>query len=765
MTARSVAFVIAYGETREGFFPDTLLAHLGAVARAHGHRAVMLRVYFDGRDPERDAEVSRRVTHWLDARSIDTVVIDRVVHPETLRGDQRTVVYVTRGDSFDPVDEIDWVLGAVPGMTRRGATRRAPSHHDLAAAFTDLLAALRDGHDPGSVPGVSRMLDGTLVQGPPLPRAAPQGPFDALTTQDVICLGDPPRRVHRTLFGNVGCPFADDPRKLPLYAGLSLPEGPSVARLGCAFCDLGGDYEKRPDPEVIAETVEQAVFWSTHDPETEGFVLSDQHPLRYLPAVLRAAHRAGVRPLRWLFAARVDTFVRERPHIDEAIAAARETGHRLALYLSGFEAFSDVELTRYNKGVTVHEQLAAVDAMRALARAHPGVFDYARERGHSLILWNPWTTPEDLAQSLTTMRARGLGELFHDPGRNRLRLYEDLPVYYAAARDGALRETWEAGDSGSGARKGYNPERPWRFLDPRTRRAYDFAQVLRAALGPDTELAQLTAAARYALHPGASIEALHAGLDTLRESLEALLRTRRPGDPPRGRSRRGTAVHFAGPCNNHCAGCAQGDVWRPDDTAALEARVDVARATMAPVILMGREPTLHPAFASLVARALGNDARPVGVVTNARRFAYRAFAQGARDAGLRAASVKLFAADPDTADALTAAPGSFAQGLAGIRTLRALGLTAIELRACAYTANLEGLPRLADLARRLETPRVRVEVALDAVGLEHLERAAQAIRDLARRCAALGVSLDAHPLGASTGNDLWLPEVTDSVSL
>lgn len=764
MTPRSVALVLAYGEPREGFFPDALLAHLGAVARRHGHRAELLRVYYDGRDPARDAEVARRVTAWLAARDADTVVVDRIVRPDVLRAyaraaPGRAVVYVTRGESFAPVDGVDYVLGALPGMTRRGTTRRVPSHRDLAAAFAELLAALGEGRDPLEVPGASRLDGGALTQGPPLPRTTSREPFDALVAQDVICATTPPISLRRTLFGNVGCPFSDDPLRLPLYQGIALPEGPSVARLGCAFCDLGGDYEKRPDAEVVAETVEQARFWSARDPAVEEFVLSDQHPLRYLPALLRAARDAGVRPMRWLFAARVDTFVRERARVEEVIAAARATGQRVELYLSGFEAFSDAELGRYNKGVTVREQVAAVAAMRELAQAHPDVFDYARARGHSLILWSPWTTPEDLAASAAAMRVHGLAGLFHEPARNRLRLYEDLPIFYAAARDGALLDAWDDGDDGAAARKGYNPERPWRFLDARTRRAHDLTRRLREVLGPETALAQLAAAAAFARdRVDAPLDRVDEGLRALRDALASLLRDRPPGAPSRGRAVRATAARFAGPCNNRCGGCAHGDAWLPDDVADLRARVDAARAAPGPVLLVGREPTLHPAFLELVARARGDDRRPVALVTNGRRFAYRSFAQAGRDAGLSAASVKLFGADPAAADAVTDAPGSFAQAVAGVRALRAAGTHALELRACAYARNLDALPRMADLARRLDAPRLRLEVALDAVGLADLARAAAAVNALARRCADLAVTLDAHALEAGPAAETWVPD-------
>jgi hypothetical protein len=243
--------------------------------------------------------------------------------------------------------------------------------------------------------------------------------------------------------------------------------------------------------------------------------------------------------MRWLFAARVDTFVRERQRVREVVEVAREIGHSVELYLSGFEAFSDDVLARFNKGVTVDESVAAVDAMRALAREHPGVFHYARARGHSMILWDPWTRPEELVESVAVMRAKGLGEMFHEVGRNRLRLYRDLPLFHAAARDGALAERWEGDDRGAGDRKGYNPERPWRFLDARARVAYALTLWLRETLGPETELSQLAAVAAYAggLPAGdvdGAVAHAQAGVLALRDALAGLCGPRGAGAPRQG---------------------------------------------------------------------------------------------------------------------------------------------------------------------------------------------------------------------------------------
>lgn len=762
-----IAFVLPYGERSDGFFPDTFAGQLCTEARAAGHTARIVRVYYDGDGGARDRAVADRLEAWLDEGAYELVVLERVfdlapIRAFTARAPDRRCVLVVRGDSIEPAPGIDLVVGAVRGATRTGRTRRAVTLWQIADAFAALVARIAAGVDLAGVPGVARVDDGVL--GPAAPLADEVGPRRSLAptlAHDVIALGEPPPVLRRTLFGNAGCPYAADPRGLPLYRDLALPDDVEVARLGCTFCSMGGDYERRADAEVIGSLVAQARHVMTHAPETRELVLDDQAALRYLGPLVRAAAAAGVPPVRWLFAARSDTFVRERARVDDAIAAAAATGHTVELYLTGFEAFCDAELLRYGKGVTVADQLAAIDAMRARAAAHPDAFRYADARGHSLILWSPWTTPDDVAATVEVIRRHGLTELFDELGRNRLRLYPDLPIHHAAARDGALVDAWDDGDRGAGRRKGYHVERPWRFLDPRTRLAYQLAGAVRARLGTATEAAQLRAIALHARGWRGDAAAVGAEVARIEAELDALIarltwRERGPGDPPRGRQRRAAVVRATGACNDGCPSCPNRDRYLPDDRDALRARIAAARSDGRPLMFAGREPTLRGDLGELLIAARGPDGRDTGLVSNGRRFAVAGFAEAALRAGLTAASIKLFAAEAATADAIARVDGAHAQALAGCRALHRLGL-ALEVRAPADAANLATLPALAEVARAVGADQLRVEAAIDAVGLGQLAEAAAAIDRLLARCAALGLPAEVSPLDAGTTLCDWLP--------
>ncbi len=750
-----VAFVLPYGEPSDGFFADTLLALLCADARARGHRAEMVRVYYDGKSPERDRQVRARLTRWLAERKSDLVVVERLFDAAPLEEHRRTfpssrTVQVTRGDSVEPGAGVDFVLGALPGATRRGTTKRSPAIGELRAAFGALLDVAPELDARwADVPGLSRAEPTILKPGRPLSIDVPALQFAPVLEHDVIALDTAPRVVKKTVFGNVGCPYARDPLGSEHFRGVHLPVDQELARLGCAFCHMGGDYEVRPDEDVVASLLVQARYFAEHMPELEEIVISDQHPIRYLSALMRDAR--DVRPLRWLFPARADTMVREEGELSAAIQSAAEHGHVLEVYLSGFEAFCDRELARYNKGTTRAEMLRSVALLRRLKARHPGAFDYARSRGHSLVLFNPWTEPGDLRESVETMREHGLGELFFEVGRNRLRLYADLPITYAAERDGALSREWQDGDEGAGRRKGYSSERPWRFLDAKTRAIYAASRMLRDTLGTETELAQLAAAIEWAEAGHDDVVDVAQKLARLEGVFGALLvEDTRPPELPRGSFVPAQAVLCGGVCNNGCAACPHRDAYL-DDATILD-RVDAVRQCGAVVLFAGREPTLHPSFVEAVARAGGK----AGVVSNGRRFAYTAFTQAAARAGLASASIKLFGTTAAIADDITRDPGGFDQALAGISALARAG-AALELRVPLYRANLPALEHFADLALQRKVPSLRIELALDAVGLEALGRAADAVERLVRRCCTLGVALEASPLRAGMRDFRFAP--------
>lgn len=719
-----IALVLPYGARSDGFFPDTFAGQLAADARAAGHHAEVVRVYYAGDRGPDDRTIAARLAAWLDDGGFDVVALERVFDPAPIAAwkagaPHRRVVLVVRGDSIEPTPEVDAIVGWQRGATRAGHTRRAVTVWQIADAFAALIAALATGAELATVPGVATVIAGAIAHASPLPpERGPRRALAPVLDQATIAIGAAPAIVRRTVFGNAGCPYAADPRALPMYRDLAWPADVEVAERGCAFCSLGGDYERRADAEVIASLVAQAAHIARHAPATRALVLDDQHALRYLAELLTAAAAAAVPPLRWLFAARSDTFVRERPRVEAAIAAAEATGATVELYLTGFEAWSDAELARYNKGVTVAEQLAAVAAMRALAAAHPRAFAFAEAKGHSLILWNPWTTPRDLADSLDVIRAHDLTALFTELGRNRLRLYPDLPIYYAAARDGALVDAWPDGDDGAGRGKGYHAERPWRFLDARTALAWRLATGLRARLGRQTEVEQLAASAAYAAawtggdaEVAGAADVVLAAVDALAARLLAL--ARRTAAPRRGHQVRAQVGQL--PLAAHAT--------TPPLALVLDGTIDASRVESAA--------TLAPAG--------------VGVVCAAAAFADPTTARALAAAGLTAASLR--PGDDPAVDA------------AGITALAAAGVRALELRVPLTAAALADPTAPLARARALPITQLRVEVSLDQLGLANAAAALVALDAIVATAIRDDLALEASPLPAGDRLATWMPVV------
>lgn len=140
---------------------------------------------------------------------------------------------------------------------------------------------------------------------------------------------------------------------------------------------------------------------------------------------------------------------------------------------------------------------------------------------------------------------------------------------------------------------------------------------------------------------------------------------------------RGLLTIETGPaCNNRCIICPQqairscrrASILSP---AELRERIAWARAQgFDEVGLSGGEPTIRKDLAGAVEYARSIGFRTVQITSNGRMFSYPEFADRLVAAGLTGASITLQGPDAPVHEALTGAPGSFAQTCEGIRQLR-----------------------------------------------------------------------------------------------
>ncbi len=123
-------------------------------------------------------------------------------------------------------------------------------------------------------------------------------------------------------------------------------------------------------------------------------------------------------------------------------------------------------------------------------------------------------------------------------------------------------------------------------------------------------------------------------------------------------------------CNDHCSFCldspAQNGTVLPK--AAIWADFEKGRhAGLTRVVLSGGEPTIHPDFIEIVAKAKAMGYTHIQTVTNGRRMCYPDFLKGVVDAGLAEVTFSLHGHTPEIHDPLTGSPGSFLQGLVALR--------------------------------------------------------------------------------------------------
>lgn len=160
-------------------------------------------------------------------------------------------------------------------------------------------------------------------------------------------------------------------------------------------------------------------------------------------------------------------------------------------------------------------------------------------------------------------------------------------------------------------------------------------------------------------------------------------------------------VGFA--CNNRCVFCAQGDKRSGCPRiplAELASRLVAVRGETRGLVLTGGEPMLHKQLLDLVVIARRLGFKPIQLQTNGRMLAYPDAVRRLLEAGITEFSPSLHGSTVAVHDALTRAPGSFAQSVEGIRNVIAAGATIVTNSVMAR-ANLDDVPALVALLASL----------------------------------------------------------------
>ncbi len=151
-------------------------------------------------------------------------------------------------------------------------------------------------------------------------------------------------------------------------------------------------------------------------------------------------------------------------------------------------------------------------------------------------------------------------------------------------------------------------------------------------------------------------------------------------------------------CNNNCAFCIDADkrAYPQKTTAELLREVLRAKNKGAYILeIIGGEATIRPDFKRIVAAAKELGIPQVSCATNGRVFADPAAARAIVRSGIDSLIFSVHGPDAATHDALTRAPGSFAQLKKGLGNLRALGFRRVGGNTTVVKQNMAALPALA----------------------------------------------------------------------
>jgi MoaA/NifB/PqqE/SkfB family radical SAM enzyme len=144
-------------------------------------------------------------------------------------------------------------------------------------------------------------------------------------------------------------------------------------------------------------------------------------------------------------------------------------------------------------------------------------------------------------------------------------------------------------------------------------------------------------------------------------------------------------------CNQACRFCFVSTHLPAPGDDAVRAAIESAGARGVKITLSGGEPTLNPRLAEYVRLARAKSSLPVLLQTNAVRLDDLALARSLVEAGLQQAFVSMHGSKPETGDAITGAPGTFARTLVGVDHLHALGVS-LDLNFVLCETNYTELP-------------------------------------------------------------------------
>lgn len=202
---------------------------------------------------------------------------------------------------------------------------------------------------------------------------------------------------------------------------------------GCSFCTYFA-YSPVPVQTAVASLVKQADFLQ----KTYGlkrFAIGSEDPFCLLQPFLDAASKAQIKLEQLNLRCRADRLNRSAELFERFVRSAGRRGVRVVVWQIGFESFLRKDLDLFSKGYAPGQNRKALAGLNRLARRYPGQF---KHESHGFIGVHPWTTVEDLAGQIASLRRCGALPFSFPLADFWLRLYDPLLVIHRRIRAAGL---------------------------------------------------------------------------------------------------------------------------------------------------------------------------------------------------------------------------------------------------------------------------------------------------------------------------------------
>jgi hypothetical protein len=271
------------------------------------------------------------------------------------------------------------------------------------------------------------------------------------------------------LFGGPSCVYRRSLSGNPHFEGVVL-EGVAFPR-GCSFCVNPDEPATRePGWDPVASAVLQLRRFQETAPafrRTDRYLVRGIRVFQRLPDFLAKVIAMGLPPSAFFFSCRVDELLARADDLRTWVPRMAANGHSVHFWNVGLENFSPTENERFNKGVSPRQAQDALALLDGLEAQHPTAFGFRRHGGFGLILFTPWTRPQDLEINVRALRQHGdRGDL--GPLTSRLQLRPGTALEALARRDGLIDDRAalpEVPRELSCLTEPGDREIPWRFAD------------------------------------------------------------------------------------------------------------------------------------------------------------------------------------------------------------------------------------------------------------------------------------------------------------